>query len=170
VLLSVCLCALVVLVLLQVQVWDIQQQQDSMRRSMDPILKISEGIEGKVRQTTSSSSSYVAAAICSCSGSSGSCRTFCRGAGSWMSVFAAAQEEAANMCLAALLLCALPFNSPWLWIAELHVWRASFRIVCMACSHVAVLCLHYAHTSCRLSGCLGMPLASCWLQLWPTMC
>eukprot|EP00882_Tetradesmus_deserticola_P021798 GHRQ01023599.1.p1 GENE.GHRQ01023599.1~~GHRQ01023599.1.p1 ORF type:complete len:180 (+),score=91.15 GHRQ01023599.1:806-1345(+) len=33
-----------------VQVWDIKQQQDSMQPSMDPILKISEGIEGKIER------------------------------------------------------------------------------------------------------------------------
>jgi hypothetical protein len=44
-------------VFLQVQVWDIQQQQDSMRPSMDPILKISEGIEGKVRTAAAAAQS-----------------------------------------------------------------------------------------------------------------
>jgi hypothetical protein len=62
--LSTLLLTLMLPLLPQVQVWDIQQQQDSMRPSMDPILKISEGIEGKVRQPNSSSSSSVAVAAC----------------------------------------------------------------------------------------------------------
>jgi hypothetical protein len=52
----VAVCRAVLCFPLQVQVWDIQQQQDSMRPSMDPILKISEGIEGKVRCAAASAS------------------------------------------------------------------------------------------------------------------
>ncbi|KAF6253286.1 hypothetical protein COO60DRAFT_431878 [Scenedesmus sp. NREL 46B-D3] len=57
-----CMRSCLLLLLLQVQVWDIKQQQDSLQPSMDPILKISEGIEGKLERLSWDATSKLLAA------------------------------------------------------------------------------------------------------------
>lgn len=52
------------LLLLQVQVWDMQTSNSGQQQTMDPMLKIAEGIEGNVeRLSWDSTSKLLAAAV-----------------------------------------------------------------------------------------------------------